>query len=263
LANGVVPSPVVTPVATIPFGKVVDAQTPTMTVSLGKEAQPLALTRSASRVSIQQIKDSWPEILEAVEKTSRASWMVVFTARPVDLRPDDVLVLNVASQGDLEALRQRSASGDGIGDHLKQAVFDVLGFRPLLLPHAEILKTTLVGGATVNAKAAQGISVSRDEPPLQQEAPEPTEPFVEPAISWVTAVITDAEPETKPVVNVKPAVARKTPVRVTEPEAKQRPAPVSTVDGKQRYGESVVREILGAHFIEEQAVAPRVAPREQ
>jgi DNA polymerase-3 subunit gamma/tau len=38
---------------------------------------------------------------------------------------------------------------------------------------------------------------------------------------------------------------------------------VATADGKQRYGESVVREILGASFIEEQAVAPRVAPREQ
>ena len=30
---------------------------------------------------------------------------------------------------------------------------------------------------------------------------------------------------------------------------------------KRRYGESVVREILGASFIEELAVAPRVAPK--
>jgi len=34
----------------------------------------------------------------------------------------------------------------------------------------------------------------------------------------------------------------------------------ATMD-KARYGESVVREILGASFIEEQAVAPRVTPR--
>ncbi|MBC7403226.1 MAG: hypothetical protein H7279_08665, partial [Microbacteriaceae bacterium] len=62
-------------------------------------------------------------------------------------------------------------------------------------------------------------------------------------------------------------VAKKTPVKVErpveQPAAPKRPAPVATADGKQRYGESVVREILGASFIEEQAVAPRVAPREQ
>jgi hypothetical protein len=28
-----------------------------------------------------------------------------------------------------------------------------------------------------------------------------------------------------------------------------------------RYGESVVRELLGASFIEEQAIAPKVVPR--
>ena len=56
----------------------------------------------------------------------------------------------------------------------------------------------------------------------------------------------------------KPAVAA-----TAEPAARKRPAPIATADGKQRYGESVVREILGASFIEEQTVAPRVAPREQ
>jgi len=258
-------SPVVEPVAALQTEKMVDIQAPSIAGGQTERAEPLAVTHSAGSVTIQQVKDSWPEILEAVEKTSRASWLVVFTARPVDLRPDNVLVLSIASQGDLEALRQRSAPGDGIGDHLKQAVFDVLGFRPLLLPHAEVQKTTPVSATTVKVSGAQGASVSQDEPPLQQEAPEPTEPLVEPALSWVTAVITDAEPETKPVANVKPAVAKKVPagVKEPEPETKQRPKPISSVDGKQRYGESVVREILGANFIEEQAVTPRVAPREQ
>jgi DNA polymerase-3 subunit gamma/tau len=83
-------------------------------------------------------------------------------------------------------------------------------------------------------------------------------------VSWETAVITDSEPETKrapdPVVK---KVAPPVPPPPAAPAAPKRPAPVAMADGKQRYGESVVREILGASFIEEQTVAPRVAPREQ
>jgi DNA polymerase III subunit gamma/tau len=37
--------------------------------------------------------------------------------------------------------------------------------------------------------------------------------------------------------------------------------PVPTAEDS-RYGESVVREILGASFIEEQPVAPRVVPKD-
>jgi hypothetical protein len=40
--------------------------------------------------------------------------------------------------------------------------------------------------------------------------------------------------------------------------ARTESSPVATTDsGRQRYGEAVVREILGANFIEEQPVAPR------
>jgi DNA polymerase-3 subunit gamma/tau len=38
-------------------------------------------------------------------------------------------------------------------------------------------------------------------------------------------------------------------------------AAVAPAAENSRYGESVVREILGASFIEEQAVAPRVVPK--
>jgi hypothetical protein len=34
----------------------------------------------------------------------------------------------------------------------------------------------------------------------------------------------------------------------------------TTADGKARYGEAVVREILGASFIEEQSLRPTSAP---
>ncbi|MHC5795110.1 DNA polymerase III subunit gamma and tau [Lacisediminihabitans sp. FW035] len=266
-----------------------------------------------SVVTFQQVKDSWPEILERVEKAKRTAWMVVYTATPLALRDGNILDLAFASQTDVDALKQRTTPGEGVSDFLKQAVYDVLGFRPLLTARAEAVRAEAVRPDAVRPEAVRPEAV-RPEPsgspvpaapttakatapaaptaapapasaaapgraapaptsrivdePSQQEPPEPTAPDIEPPVpsgpTWETAVITDSEPETKPV---PPPVARKVekapPPIDAEPVAPKRAAPVAMADGKQRYGESVVREILGASFIEEQTVAPRVAPREQ
>ena len=228
-----------------------------------------------SVVTFQQVKDSWPEILERVEKAKRTAWMVVYTATPLALRDGNILDLSFASQTDVDALKQRTTPGQGVSDFLKQAFYDVLGFRPLLTARAETARTEAASVPTPAAEpsvppappATTETPVAQD-PPSAQEPPDPTEPDIEPEIpsgaTWETAVITDAEPETKrmppPVVK---KVEKQAPPIATEPAAPKRAAPVATADGKQRYGESVVREILGASFIEEQTVAPRVAPREQ
>jgi DNA polymerase-3 subunit gamma/tau len=86
----------------------------------------------------------------------------------------------------------------------------------------------------------------------EADAPEPTEPESEPVVDeagWTVAEIPgSAEPEPAPSTRPTPAAkAAAAAPKSSEP---------------QRYGESVVREILGASFIEEQAVAPRVTPRE-
>ena len=215
---------------------------------------PLALepqlpVELAATVTLQQVKDSWPEILEEVEKAKRTAWMVVFTAKPLELRAGSVLVLSFPSQNDVDALKQQAAPGEGVGDYLKQAIFDVLGIRPGLMARVEAVRS------------------------VQQEPPEPTEPDVEPALpsgtTWETVVVTDSEPETKRVADPRPAARKSLPASqpssasapASAPPAAKKAAP-AIAGGNQRYGESVVREILGASFIEEQAVTPRVAPRE-
>ncbi|MCU1558170.1 MAG: polymerase subunit gamma and tau, partial [Microbacteriaceae bacterium] len=200
-------------------------------------------------VTFQQVRDSWPEILEAVEKAKLSAWMVVYTAKPLELRDDNVLVLSFPSQNDVDALKQRAAPGEGVADYFKQAVFEVLGFRPLLLAKVEATRAV-----------------------AQEAPPEPTEPDVEPPVpsgtTWETAVVTDAEPETKraPEESTAPEPPAAVPA-AAPPKAKAPATPAvqrqSDPGDKQRYGEAVVREILGASFIEEQAVTPRVAPREQ
>jgi DNA polymerase III subunit gamma/tau len=189
----------------------------------------------AKAVTLQQVKDAWPEVLESVQKANRAAWMVVYTATPLELRDSNVLVISFPSQKDVEALKQPSSPGEGVGDQLKQAIFAVLGIRPGLLARAEVAPT-----------AAPPPVVA----PVDNE-PEPTEPDVEPAVDAAGWAVAEIPSSVEPEIAAKPnrAAAAKT---ATAPPASDPP----------RYGESVVREILGASFIEEQAVAPRVTPRE-
>jgi DNA polymerase-3 subunit gamma/tau len=188
----------------------------------------------AKNVTLQQVKDAWPEVLESVQKASRNAWMVVFTATPLELRDNNVLVISFPSQKDVEALKQRSAPGEGVGDHLKNAISTVLGIRPALIAKADVAP----------APAAPAVTATVDD------APEPTEPDIEPAVDEAGWAVAEIPGSTEPEA---PAARR-------SPTAAKAAAPTSTEP--QRYGESVVREILGASFIEEHTVAPRVTPRE-
>jgi DNA polymerase-3 subunit gamma/tau len=263
-----------------------------------------AVPTAAAEVTLQQVKDAWPEVLEAVQKAKRTAWMVVFTAKPLELREGDILVLSFQSQNDVDALKQQTTPGEGVGDYLKKAVFDVLGFTPKLLARVE---TTRASGPASSGPASAASAPAAQTPAAQtpaepkpasgpddaQDAPEPTEPDVEPPVpdgnTWFTAPVSDSEPETRPIRPEPKNEPKRDPKNTpkssskggsasqpkTQPAAKAQPEPASSAEvapapqqpqkpayEKNRYGESVVREILGASFIEEQAIAPRVAPRE-
>ena len=170
-------------------------------------------------VTFQQVKDAWPEILKSVENAKRAAWMVVVTAKPLELRDGNVLVLSFPSANDVAALKDRSAPGDGVGDYLKKAMLAVLGIEPLLLARV--------------AEEAQG------------DAATPPTTSATDASGWAVTQI----PQSAPAVP-----AERKPRPKAEPKAPTESA---------RYGESVVRELLGASFIEEEQVSPRVVPRAQ
>jgi len=213
----------------------------------GPEPVETVSTVPVGPLTLAHIKDAWPEVLEAVEKAKRTAWMVLFTAKPLEWREaGNVLVLSFASQKDVEALKQASAPGEGVGDYLKKAMLSVLGVEPAL---------------------AARVVESHHQPAEREAVVEPTPPpAADPAPvasgGWAVAVIPGSEaPEPEPEKKAKPAPVIKEP---EPPRAPQRPIPTiaaPTQPGeKARYGESVVREILGASFIEEQPVAPRVVP---
>ena len=123
-------------------------------------AAPTASTAPAARVlpvgpvSLQQVKDAWPEVLEAVRAAKMNAWMVVFTAQVRELRDGDVLVLGFPSQKDVADLKQQAAPGQGVGDILKRAVSDVLGFTPKLVARVDAPQ-----GSTESSREAPSAAV--------------------------------------------------------------------------------------------------------
>ncbi|CAN5468308.1 hypothetical protein BH10ACT7_BH10ACT7_20590 [soil metagenome] len=189
-----------------------------------------AVVSAPADVSLQQVKDAWPEILEAVKESKLNAWMVVYTAQPLEFRDGRVLVLSFPSQKDVEALKQPASPGQGVGDILKKAFVQVLGLEPALL-------------ARVDASTAA--------PPADTEsAPEaaPTD-----SEGWAVTAIPASEP------TPAETAAAKSAAKAAKPAATP-PTKAEAAD-KARYGESVVRELLGASFIEEEQVAPRIVPR--
>jgi DNA polymerase III subunit gamma/tau len=182
-------------------------------------------TEVKAPVTLQQVRDSWPEIIESV-KSKRNAWMVVFTsqARALD---GDILTVTFPSENDVANFKKPQSAGDSVSEVLRSAILGVLGLRVKFIAKVE---QTLVA-------------------PVTEEAPEPDAPEVEPPIDeggWAVAEIPGSVPE---------------PAPEAAPRAKAAPAAPVTAES-QRYGESVVREILGASFIEEQQVVPRVTPRD-
>lgn len=271
-------------------------------------------------VTLQRMKDTWPEILEVVQKARMTAWLVAYTAQVRALK-DDVLTLSFPSENDVASFKMPGSAGQpGVSEYLRQAIQQVLGLRvkyiarvepratapeaeraavesappadaaapapaqvsadadgwttvaipadpePAATAEAPVVPESPAG--SVDASAERGSApattppvASRsavDEPPFDEEPPEEDMPPEEPPMpdSWATVA-----PPGEPVAAPAPE-----PVRASAPAPERRepaPRPVtrttrsSTADGRQRYGEAVVREILGAQFIEEQPHVPR------
>lgn len=262
-------------------------------------------------VTLQQVKDSWPEILEVVKNAKLNAWLVVYTAQPLELRDGKVLVLSFPSQKDVEELKKPASPGQGVGDLLKKAFVEVLGLEPALIARVDANAASPAGssvpaqaptaaGPASTGRAATGPGSSNpDEPPFDDVPPPDDFPPTD-SQGWAVAAIPYTETTAPEVTRTKPALieppartkpgtgtatgtatptpggtqpAAAQPAGATQPAAGTQPTaptaapaqsptkPAPTAVDNARYGESVVRELLGASFIEEQPVAPRVVPR--
>ncbi|KQO46531.1 MULTISPECIES: DNA polymerase III subunit gamma and tau [unclassified Frigoribacterium] len=103
------------------------AQTPDPARGAGSGAAP---------VTLQQLRDSWPEIVEVVQKARRTAWMVVVTATVVDFA-DDVLTLAFPSANDVESFKRPQGAAEGVSEYLRRAIVDVLGVKVKYIARVE------------------------------------------------------------------------------------------------------------------------------
>ncbi|MDN4639168.1 DNA polymerase III subunit gamma and tau [Agreia sp. PsM10] len=257
-------------------------------------AAPVQPVAPAGPVTLQQVRDTWPEILEAVQKAKRSAWLVVYTAT-VRAFENDVLTLAFPSENDVAQFKQQQAPGQGVSEILRQAILDLLGVRVKYIARVEHPGASAAPAATAtrapeptptpapaSAPSAAAPASGRAEAGRDQQKPTAvtsswavvaipqSDPTPDAAVEPVPEEDREPEPDFRAPEPASAPVASSAPVQAPVPTlAKARPetpapraAPVATTDsGRQRYGEAVVREILGANFIEEQPVAPRNTQR--
>ncbi|KRE25892.1 DNA polymerase III subunit gamma and tau [Agromyces sp. Soil535] len=290
-----------------------------------------AATKSVGPVTLQQMRDAWPEVLASLQRTRRSAWMVAFTAQVREFRDGEVLVLAFPSEQDVAGFRG-GAPGQSVNELLRSAISEGLGVtvkfiakvegpaarsgagaapsaEPPSPAPAQVRRSSSTPAAAPSQEAGAASSESSPTPvagrAIGQAATAPSSPGA-PVDSWATVAIPsdDAAPAVSagagsPGLDAGSGAAAQLPSRaprataLAEPPAAASDAVVDLhadipddadappediepsfdpgpppeivaeasvprggsgtppVDGIQRYGESVVREVLGATFLEE------------
>ena len=259
------------PTAATPTGTTPAVPTPSLPV---KEAAPAAVaapgapTPPAGELTIQHVRDAWPEVLETVQRTKRSAWAVVYTSFPLALK-EDVLTLAFVSRSDVEGFKRPVQTGGGVSEVLRTAILEVLGVRVKFLPRVD-------GGAARSEPTPATAAVADVPPDDPDDVPPPPDPAERvPAVAPVAAAPAPAVEAPTPAAPAPAALSEPLPPAgwgavapepQPEPEPEPEPEPVAPVvtypappvrpDEAQRYGESVVRELLGASFLEETVIVP-------
>ncbi|QEO13694.1 DNA polymerase III subunit gamma and tau [Agromyces intestinalis] len=99
--------------------------------------EPAAAPRIApvGPVTLQQVRDAWPEVLALLQRTKRSAWMVAFTAQVREYRDGDVLVLAFPSEADVASFR--GSPGNSVSELLRNAIAEVLGVRVKFIAKSE------------------------------------------------------------------------------------------------------------------------------
>lgn len=190
-------------------------------------------TPVAAAGSLAELVEVWPAILEELQ-SSKGSWLVINSARPV-LLEGDVLTLEFADPQWVERFKEKPVSGPAVYEDLREAIVGALGVRLRFVPRAGMTATAAI-------------------PPPSRPSPAASEPTTATPDHSETAIADDA-----PTTKMDPVI----PVSVPTPETTAQT--VSNALDEQR-GESVVRDVLGAKLIAtiDDTAAPisRTAPAE-
>lgn len=201
----------------------------------------------ADAPGIDDLLEVWPDLLDELLESDREAWNAVRQVQPLELN-GDVLTFGVASDSDLEAFK---ASGAGpLREAISAAIGMAVKFFPRRLPPGVRPAYAVREGDGSPAEEPSPTAEAGYEPELgyEPEPPDELEPHPEPEL----APEPEPEPEPEPVPEPDPEPQSAPEPAVTAPAAApNQTARRSESPGFTRYGESVVREVLGARFIEE------------
>ncbi|MFT4123285.1 MAG: DNA polymerase III subunit gamma and tau [Microbacteriaceae bacterium] len=118
----------------------------------------------AAPVTLQRLRDAWPEILEAVESADRKAWLVAYTATVRDLGEGDVLTLSFPSENDVAAFKRPDPGGQSVSEVLRTAILGLLGVRVKYIARVEaapdVPAAPSAPGAAREAAAVSAAAVS-------------------------------------------------------------------------------------------------------
>lgn len=102
------------------------APTPAAATPAPATAAEPAAAKPVGPVSLQQMRDAWPEVLAALQRTKRSAWIVAVTAQVREFRDGEVLVLGFPSEQDVAGFRG-GTPGQSVSELLRGAIAEVLG----------------------------------------------------------------------------------------------------------------------------------------
>ncbi|MDO8338810.1 MAG: DNA polymerase III subunit gamma and tau [Microcella sp.] len=285
------PAPVAASAAPAPAGEPVAEPAPAPASEPAAEPAPVEPPAAlAGPLTLDALRKTWPAILERIQSEKMSAWTVVYLAEPVELEDGDVLTLAFTSESDANRFKERTSPADSVSEHVRNAIQHHLGVR--------VKFKVRLGGAprpapsAASAPAPSETAPPADPDPAPQAEPVTLAPIVEsapqrpaktasttttaPVTGWNVVAIpgsaapaaeasgsTDDEPPALDDADAPPADDEPADDLPSPPPPPVHPAEAA---GRQRYGESVVREVLGARFIGEEIIEPAVsltpAPRE-
>ena len=206
------PAQASSPAASAPAASAPDA------AAVPTEAVPAAVGNSG--LTTQHVKDVWKDILAVVNKESKSAWMVAFALQVISFdAADNVLTLQFSSARDLETFK----GAGNAPEVLRKAIDEILGITVKFKPQIADSQTKPIAIVKEAAPAAAPVEV----------AEAPAEVIDEP--EDVSLLEEEAEKVVEPVAE--------------KPKAKSRNSKL--VDEEARYGESLLREMLGAEPVDD------------
>ena len=232
----------------------VSATPPAVPVSAAPPAVPAPEPATIGVLTLDQIQREWPEVLKALAKISRSTWVAAQTIKIVALA-DGILTLEFPNVGESDTFK-RSAGGPA---NLRKAIEEVHGFVPQfkaqIAANAAVALPPKVTSSLPSMPAPgpafpESVTLPAPAPgPVPAAAPAKK---VAPAAVPMAAPVPEAEPVPAPVSVDAPADEE--PPLDDEPPVQSAPA-AETGMGKVHqgasYGEPLLREILGAKPIDD------------